>query len=101
MCGVPDQAAAAIYRTRPAAVIAKPKSVRRMNVLLEIFDAGIIDRETLDQALQDEIYRGSMLGSESSVLVQLTGRRQGHCVEFRMQDGEGEIEGTWYTIEDT
>jgi hypothetical protein len=91
--------AAAIYRTRPAAVIVKPHAVTRTNQLLAVYDAGVISREALDQAVLDEIHRGSMLASWESARVELTGRRQGHCVEFEMYDRKGRIDGKWWTIQ--
>ena len=86
------------FRTRPAAVIVKPYAVTKMNQLLAVYDAGVIDREALDLAIVEEIHRGSMLASWESVEVDLTGRRQGHCLEFRMRDQKGYIDGLWWTI---
>jgi hypothetical protein len=31
--------------------------------------------------------------------VELIGRQIGYCVEFRMRDFEGDIEGMWWTYE--
>jgi hypothetical protein len=36
-----------------------------------------------------EILQGTMLTSYESVVIELTGKRSGHCVEFRMRDHEG------------
>jgi hypothetical protein len=69
-----------------------------MNQLLAVYDAGVIDRDTLDLSILEEIRRGSMLSSWESVRVDLTGRRAGYLVEFRMWDRKGYIGGMWCTI---
>jgi len=51
-----------VFRTRPRAVICEPKAVVIMNGLLDIYDQPE-DRATLDQAVVEEIRRGSMLES--------------------------------------
>jgi hypothetical protein len=48
-----------------------------MNALLNAFDMGLIDRDRLDQQILEEIHRGKMLASEESVVIELTGRRDG------------------------
>jgi hypothetical protein len=78
-----------------AAVIVKPRAVTPMNQLLAVFEAGVISKEALDQAILEEIHRGSMLTSWESVRVELTGRRQGYCVEFEMWDRKGKIDGKY------
>ena len=55
------------------------------------------DRQALDQAVLEEIHRGSLFASYESVRVELTGRRQGYCVEFEMWDRKGKIDGKWWT----
>jgi hypothetical protein len=44
--------AAVVYRTKPAALIAKPYAVWYLNWLLGLFDAGVLDKDTLDQFLR-------------------------------------------------
>jgi hypothetical protein len=83
------QQRSAIYRTKPCAVIVKPQAVSCMNAYLALYDAGAWDDYTLGQALDMEILKGSMLASWESVPIELTGRRSGRCVEFRMRDHEG------------
>jgi hypothetical protein len=63
-----------VYRTRPRAVIVKSYAVELMNGLMEIYDQPE-DRAGLDQAVQEEIKRGSKLASwESSRSSPLDGR---------------------------
>jgi hypothetical protein len=59
--------AAAVYRSRPAAVIVKPRAVGIMNAMLTSYEAGIIDEDTLNDLILKEIHRGSMLASYESV----------------------------------
>jgi hypothetical protein len=53
-------------------------------------------KTALSQALGIELLRGTMLTSYESVVIELTGRRSGRCVEFRMRDHEG----VWWVEED-
>jgi hypothetical protein len=69
-----------------------------MNEMLALLDAGVWDEDTLSDAVGREIQRGTMLTSWESVVVELTGRHSGHCVEFRMP-GPGR-EGLWWTCEE-
>jgi hypothetical protein len=79
-----NQQSEQIYRTRPFAVIVKPRAVTRMNECLALYHAQIWDDDTLNYALGTEILRGTMLTSYESVAIELTDRRSGRCVEFRM-----------------
>ena len=87
------------YRTRPRAVIVKPYAVGVMNALLASYVGGIIDDDTLNKLVFDQIQRGAMLASHQSVEVRLTGERQGHCFQFTMLDDEGLIGDMWWTWE--
>jgi len=91
---------APIYRTLPAAVIVKPRAVGIMNALLASYAADIITEETFQELILKQIHAGAMLASWESVQVHLTGRQQGHCVEFTMSDDRGPIDGKRWTIAD-
>jgi len=87
---------AAVYRTKPAALIVKPHAVYHFRWLLDLWAAGVIDHDTLSQFVSDEIQRGSIRHAGESVPVELTGRRNGSLVEYSMQG----IAGEWWSIED-
>jgi hypothetical protein len=88
------------YRTRPTAVIVKPKAVGRMNRLLGMYDSNMISRDELDNFILGEIYKGTMLAARESCVVRLTGRKKGYQVEFEMYDSHGRIGDLWWTYYD-
>jgi hypothetical protein len=90
-----QQTAKPVYRTRSEAIIAKPHAVDTLNRLLDSFDL-TGDWEALDAAILEEIHKGGMLASGATVQVELTGRRIGHLVEFRMIGHQG----VWWTYVD-
>jgi len=51
---------AAVYRTKPAALIVEPHAVYHFRWLLDLWAAGVIDHDTLSQFVSDEIQRGSI-----------------------------------------
>lgn len=50
-----DDPAAAVYRTKPAALVVKPHAVYYLNWLLKMYEAEVIDEHTLWRIVTDEI----------------------------------------------
>jgi hypothetical protein len=65
---------------------------------LALYHACVWGDYALNSALGMELQRGTMLTSYESVVIELTGRQSGRCVEFTMP-GPGR-EGLWWCEED-
>jgi len=72
-----------VYWICSRAIIAKPHAVDDMNHMLNRCHV-IKDWDKIQRAFEKQEARGAMLASEQPAQIELTGRRRGKCVEFKM-----------------